>query len=209
MSAPPSAPSLPTPADGRSRPSAVVAAVALGLLLGLQPLTTDLYLPAFPALTRDLGASMHLAQLTLSALLLAFGAAQLVWGPLADRWGRRPVLRAGLLLYILASLGAMLALDITQLVAARIVQGLGLAAAVVVARATVRDLYEPHEGAHVMSLALSGLGVIAISSPVVGGFVAQQFGWRGTFAFIGLSTLAIAVFVWLKLPETEIGRAHV
>ncbi|BDI07328.1 multidrug effflux MFS transporter [Sphaerotilus microaerophilus] len=203
MSAPPSESSPPTSAAQQAaRPSAAVAATALGLLLGLQPLTTDLYLPAFPALTRDLGAPMHLAQLTMSALLLAFGAAQLVWGPLADRWGRRPVLQAGLLLYILASLGAMLALDMHALVAARIVQGLGLAAAVVVARATVRDLYEPHEGAHVMSLALSGLGLIAISSPVIGGFVAQQFGWRGTFAFIGLSTLAIAVFVWLKLPET-------
>lgn len=202
MSAPAPAHLRPAPGRPAARPSAAIAATALGLLLGLQPLTTDLFLPAFPALTRDLGAPMHLAQLTMSALLLAFGAAQLVWGPLADRWGRRPVLQAGLLLYILASLGAMLAGDIHALVTARIAQGLGLAAAVVVARATVRDLYEPHEGAHVMSLALSGLGLIAISSPVVGGFVAQQFGWRGTFAFIGLSALAIAVFVWLKLPET-------
>lgn len=190
------------PAPPKPRPSAAVAATALGLLLGLQPLTTDLFLPAFPALTRDLSAPMELAQLTMSALLLAFGAAQLVWGPLADHWGRRPVLLAGLALYLLASLGAMLALDIDALVAARIAQGLGLAAAVVVARATVRDLYEPHEGAHVMSLALSGLGLIAISSPVLGGFVAQLAGWRGTFAFIGLCTLAIAAFVWQKLPET-------
>ncbi|HMZ02092.1 MAG TPA: MFS transporter, partial [Burkholderiaceae bacterium] len=77
----------------RPRPSAAVAATALGLLLGLQPLATDLFLPAFPALTRDLGAPMHLAQLTMSALLLAFGASQLLWGPAADRWGRRPTLQ--------------------------------------------------------------------------------------------------------------------
>lgn len=199
-----SLPAAPRTAAERApaRPSAAIAATALGLLLGLQPLTTDLYLPAFPALTRDLAAPMHLAQLTMSALLLAFGAAQLVWGPLADRWGRRPVLRAGLALYLLASVGAMLAGDIGLLVAARIVQGVGLAAAVVVARATVRDLYEPHEGAHVMSLALSGLGLIAISSPIVGGFVAQQAGWRATFAFIGLFTLAVLAFVTRNLPET-------
>lgn len=192
----------PSPAPLPRRPRAAVAAAALGLLLGLQPLTTDLYLPAFPALTRDLAAPMHLAQLTMSALLLAFGAAQLLWGPLADRFGRRPVLQAGLALYLLASLGAMLAGDIHLLVAARVVQGLGLAAAVVVARATVRDLYEPHEGARVMSLALSGLGLIAIGSPLVGGWVAQQFGWRGSFAFIALFTLAVALFVQQRLPET-------
>lgn len=202
MSLPAAADLRPAPSRPAARPSAAIAATALGLLLGLQPLTTDLYLPAFPALTRDLAAPMHLAQLTMSALLLAFGAAQLVWGPLADRWGRRPVLQAGLALYLLASLGAMLAGDIGLLIAARIAQGLGLAAAVVVARATVRDLYEPHEGAHVMSLALSGLGLIAITSPVVGGYVAQQFGWRSTFAFIGLFTLGVLVFVTRQLPET-------
>jgi DHA1 family bicyclomycin/chloramphenicol resistance-like MFS transporter len=192
----------PSTAPTRARPSEAVAALALALLLGLQPLTTDLFLPAFPALTRELGATMPLAQLTMSALLLAFGAAQLVGGPLADRWGRRPVLLAGLALYIAASLGSMLAADIQALVAARVVQGIGLAAAVVVARATVRDLYEPHEGARVMSLALSGLGVIAITSPMAGGLVAQQFGWRATFAVIALFTLAVALFVWRRLPET-------
>ena len=89
MSLPAAADLRPAPSRPAARPSAAIAATALGLLLGLQPLTTDLYLPAFPALTRDLAAPMHLAQLTMSALLLAFGAAQLVWGPLADRWGRK------------------------------------------------------------------------------------------------------------------------
>ncbi|HMZ87528.1 MAG TPA: MFS transporter, partial [Giesbergeria sp.] len=76
-----------------------LAIVVLALLLSIQPVTTDLYLPALPALTRDLGASVATGQLTLSALLLAFGCSQLVWGPLSDRFGRRPVLLAGLCIY--------------------------------------------------------------------------------------------------------------
>ena len=108
---------------------------------------------------------MSAAQLTMSALILAFGVAQLFWGPVADRFGRRPVLLAGLALYTPASIGSLLAGSIGVLVVWRALQGAAMAAAVVCARAIVRDLYEPHEGAQVMSLALSGLGVIAIAGP--------------------------------------------
>ena len=106
---------------------------------------------------------MSAAQLTMSALILAFGVGQLFWGPVADRVGRRPVLITGLLLYTAASIGSVLAGSIGWLVMWRVLQGATMAAAVVCARAIVRDLYEPHEGAQVMSLALSGLGVIAIA----------------------------------------------
>ena len=184
------------------RPSALIAAVALALLLGLQPVTTDLYLPALPAIKADLHASMHATQLTMAALLLAFGFGQLVAGPVADRFGRRPVLLSTLGVYLLASLGAVLATTIEALVLVRVVQGAVMAGVVVVARAMVRDLYEPHEGARIMSLGLSGLGVIAITSPLLGGWLAGHLGWRTTFvaaAVIGLGTL---VFVATQLPET-------
>lgn len=184
------------------RPSALVAAVALALLLGLQPVTTDLYLPALPAIKSELHASMHATQLTMAALLLSFGFGQLVAGPVADRFGRRPVLLSTLVVYVLASLAAVLATTIEALVLVRIVQGAVMAGVVVVARAMVRDLYEPHEGARIMSLGLSGLGVIAISSPLLGGWLAGHLGWRTTFvaaAVIGLGTL---VFVATRLPET-------
>lgn len=94
-----------------------LAIVVLALLLSIQPVTTDLYLPALPALTRDLGASVATGQLTLSALLLAFGCSQLVWGPLSDRFGRRPVLLAGLCIYTLASVGSALAPSMALLIA--------------------------------------------------------------------------------------------
>ena len=109
-------------------------------------MTTDIYLPALPMLTRDLAAPMSAAQLTMSALILAFGVAQLFWGPVADRVGRRPVLIAGLLLYTAASIGSVLAGSIGWLMLWRVLQGATMAAAVVCARAIVRDLYEPHRG---------------------------------------------------------------
>ena len=189
-------------ATAAPRPSHALAALALALLLGLQPVTTDVYLPALPLLTRELQAPLSGAQLTMSALLLAFGIAQLVWGPIADRVGRRPVLLAGLALYTLASVGAMAAGSIGWLIAWRALQGACLAAAVVVARAMVRDLYEPHEGAQVMALALSGLGVIACLGPLVGGFVTAAWGWRAALAVVALCGAATFAFIAWRLPET-------
>jgi len=184
----------------------VLAAVALSLLLGLQPVTTDVYLPALPMLTRALGASMSAAQLTMSALLLSFGLAQMVWGPVADRVGRRPVLLWGLLMYTAAAIGGMLAGSIETLVVWRAVQGAGMAAAVVCARAIVRDLYEPVEGARVMTLALSGLGLIALCGPLAGGTAALVFGWRGALAVVACMGALTLGFVAWRLPETLIHK---
>lgn len=186
----------------RPRVSPGLAALALTLLLGLQPVTTDLYLPALPMLTRELAAPMSSAQLTMSALILAFGVAQLFWGPVADRVGRRPVLLWGLSLYTLASVGGVMAGSIEALIGWRALQGATMAAAVVAARALVRDLYEPHEGAQVMSLGLSGLGLIAISSPVVGGLVATAWGWRSALAVVAVVGALTLAFVLWWLPET-------
>lgn len=118
-SSPPSLPSSPS----HARPSPLLAATVLALLLGVQPVTTDLMLPALPLLATDLAAPMASVQLTMSALILAFGIAQLVWGPLSDRFGRRPVLLAGLGLYVLSSIGCALAGSIVQVVAWRMCRG--------------------------------------------------------------------------------------
>lgn len=195
-----------TPASSARQLTPALAALAIALLLGLQPVTTDLYLPALPLLARELAAPMSATQLTMSLVLLAFGIGQLVMGPLSDRYGRRPVLLGGLALHTLASLGATLAPGIEALIAARALQGLGLAASVVCARAMVRDLYEPHEGAHVMAWALSGLGVLALGSPLLGGWLTAEAGWRaplGAVAVIALLTLGIVAW---KVPETSARR---
>jgi DHA1 family bicyclomycin/chloramphenicol resistance-like MFS transporter len=188
----------PTP-----RLSHAFAAGVLALLMGLQPVTTDLMLPALPALAADLHAAMAPVQLTMSALILAFGLAQLVWGPVADRLGRRPVLLLGLALYTLASLGAAMAGSVAAVVVGRALQGGAMSAAVVCARAMVRDLYEPHEGGMVMARALTGLGAVAIASPLLGGVLVAQFGWRAAVAAMGLAGLAAAVFIALRVPETS------
>jgi len=178
------------------------AALALALLLGLQPVMTDLYLPALPLLARDLAAPMSATQLTMSALILAFGLAQLVWGPVADRYGRRPVLLGNLSLLLLASIGATIASHIGWLIVWRAAQGATMAAAVVCARAMVRDLYEPSQGTHVMSLGLSGLGVLAICAPLLGGVLATALGWRSALAAVSGFAAIVLVFVWRALPET-------
>ena len=180
----------------------LAAAFTLALLLGLQPVTTDLFAPAMPALARSLGAVMADVQLTMAAAILSFGLAQLVWGPVADRVGRRPVLLAGLLMFTLASVGAALAQRIETVIAWRVLQGAGMSAAVMCARAMLRDLYEPHEGARVMAQALTGLGLIAIVAPVAGGLVAAWAGWRGTMTLTGLCGLALLAFVVWRVPET-------
>lgn len=179
-----------------------VTVTALALLLGLQPLTTDLYLPALPMIELALSAPMGALQLTMSALILAFGCAQLVWGPISDRYGRRPVLLTALALYVLAGLACAAAPRIEWLVAARAAQGAALAAAVVLARAMVRDLYEPLEGAQVMSRGMSGLGLIAIASVPAGGLLTQHFGWRSTLLTVALVGLVALAFVARFLPET-------
>jgi len=186
----------------RARLTRGQAALALALLLGLQPITTDVFLPALPALTRALDATLEQAQLTMSALILAFGVAQLAWGPVADRVGRRRVLLAGLALYTLASIGATLAGGIEALVAWRVLQGAALAAAIVCARALVRDLYDPLEGAQVMSLGLSGLAVIALAGPALGGLATTLAGWRGALALVAAAGAATLVWVAARLPET-------
>jgi DHA1 family bicyclomycin/chloramphenicol resistance-like MFS transporter len=190
------------PASARERMGPGLIVTLLALLLGTQPITTDLYLPTLPGLAADLKSPMGSTQLTLSALLFAFGFSQLLLGPTADRFGRRPVLLGGLAVFVLASIGSALAPDIGALVAWRALQGVGMAAAVVCARAMVRDLYVPADGARVMSKALSGLGLIALASPLLGGLLASTLGWRHALAATGVfGAVCLATVMW-AMPET-------
>ena len=184
----------------------VTVVVLLTLLLGIQPVTTDLYLPALPTLQIELGASVAAAQFTLSALVVSFGIAQLGCGPLSDRFGRRPVLLAGLALYTLASLASAAAVSIETLIGWRILQGAAMAAAVTCGRSIVRDLYQPAAGARMMSRALSGLGVIAVLAPLVGGLVVESFGWHATVLTLALFGAVALAFVALRFAETVLVR---
>ena len=190
--------SVPSAAIGAQQAPAVpagLAIVVLALLLSIQPVTTDLYLPALPALTRSLNAPVAAGQLTLSALLLAFGCSQLAWGPLSDRFGRRPVLLTGLAMYTLAAVGAALAPSMAVLIAWRTAQGVAMGAVVMCARAIVRDLYTPLAGARAMSKALTGLGLVACLCAPLGG-LHLIYSLNGVY--LAQSVLALPVIVALS-----------
>jgi DHA1 family bicyclomycin/chloramphenicol resistance-like MFS transporter len=185
----------------------------LALLLGLQPVTTDLYLPALPAITQGFGVGMGQAQLTLTALLLAFGLSQLVWGPLSDRFGRRPILLWGMAAYTLASVACAFAPDMAWLIAGRTLQGIAMGAGVMAARAVVRDLYPPVQGANVMSQALTGLGIIACTCAPIGGMLTDWLGWRIALLMLALfGAVTLALLFWrfeetLARPDPQALRA--
>ena len=181
-------------------PATVV--VLLTLLLGIQPITTDLYLPALPTVQASLGASIAAAQLTLSALVICFGLGQLVCGPLSDRFGRRPVLLGGLALYCVASVFGAAASSIEALIGWRALQGAAMAAAVTCVRSIIRDLYEPGEGARVMSRALSGLGIIAALSPLLGGLLIERLSWNLALLALALFGAGALAFVAWRFTET-------
>jgi DHA1 family bicyclomycin/chloramphenicol resistance-like MFS transporter len=189
-------PSTRPPATVRTAPG--LALLLLTLLLSLPTITTDLYLPALPTLTGALGATMVGGQLTLGVLSLSFAFAQLATGPFADRFGRRPVLTFGLCVYTAASVGSVLATTMTWLVVTRAIQGIGLATAVVSGRAILRDLYDPEHGARVLARALTGLGMIAVLGPVIGGATVALGNWRLTLA---LPAAFGAMLLWLVLSR--------
>ncbi len=182
--------------------SPTVIIVLLSILLGIQPMATDLYLPALPAIKAEFGAELSQAQLTLSALLLAFGISQMVWGPLSDRFGRRPILLCGLATFTLAGLGCVLASSMQELIVWRALQGAAMGAVVMCARAIVRDLYTPETGAGVMSKALTGLGLLACVSGPLGGLLTDLFSWHAALSLVmGFGAIALALVAW-KFKET-------
>ncbi|MDA7415358.1 MFS transporter [Xenophilus arseniciresistens] len=173
-------------------------ALLLPLLLAAQPVATDSYLPALPAIARALGS----ASASLTVFVLAFGIAQLMCGPLADRWGRRPLLLAGLACYVLAGLGSALSFHVAMLVACRALQGAAMAAVLVCARAAVRDLYAPQDGLHVMARGLTGLGIVALAAPLLGAWVVQLAGWRWVMALMAAYASVLWVLCWRGFAET-------
>jgi MFS transporter, DHA1 family, multidrug resistance protein len=176
--------------------------VLLSMLLGIQPVATDLYLPALPTIKAEFGAELSQVQLTLSALLLAFGTSQLMWGPLSDRFGRRPILLWGLSTFTLAGLGCVLAGSMQELIVWRALQGAAMGAVVMCARAIVRDLYTPESGAGVMSKALTGLGVLACASAPLGGLLTDLWSWHAALSLVmGFGAIAL-VLVALTFKET-------
>ena len=175
----------------------------LGALSAFGPLAIDFYLPSFPTLAREFASDVDHVQLSLSAYFVGVALGQLVYGPLADRFGRRLPLLGGIALFTLASLACAMAGSLDQLIAARFVQALGGCAGMVIARAVVRDLCDPLASAKVFSQLMLVMGLAPILAPLAGGWLLEHASWRWIFISLtllsGLSALAVALW----LPETH------
>ncbi|MFG2106597.1 multidrug effflux MFS transporter [Micromonospora chersina] len=176
--------------------------VLLGTLTAIGPLSLDMYLPAFPAMTRELGADQAGIQLSLTTCLIGLAVGQFVTGPLSDRWGRRRPVLIGVVAYTVLALACAAAPSAPLLAAARFAQGLAGGMGVVVARAVVRDLYSGREAAKYFSRLTLVFGVAPVAAPSVGSLVLRLGDWRAVFLTLAAIGLLLSVAVARRLPET-------
>jgi DHA1 family bicyclomycin/chloramphenicol resistance-like MFS transporter len=174
----------------------------LGALTALAPLSIDMYLPALPALSRELAAGPSVIQMTLTACLVGLALGQAVAGPISDAAGRRRPLLAGALVYAAASALCVIAPTVQALILFRLVQGAAGGAAIVIARAIVRDLYEGTSAARFFALLMQISGVAPIMAPLIGGEILRITSWRGVFAMITFLAAILIFAVLTGLPET-------
>ena len=191
-----------------ARPDGFFATALLTLMAALGAISTDLYLPSLPGLARAFAADVAEVQLTLSLFLAGLALGQLVYGPLSDRYGRRPVLVAGLAIYVAASVACMLAPTIEFLIAARFLQAIGACVGLVLSRAVVRDVHGREGAARILSYLSAALAIAPLLGPILGGYFEVWFGWRANFALLlgyGIVTIAGVGFF---LPETNRAPDH-
>ncbi len=181
--------------------------VLLVILLTLLSMTgsfiSDTYLPALPDISRDLSTTQNYVQVTISVYLLGFAVSQLIYGRCADLFGRRKILFAGFSIVILGTLGCIFSPNIYILIVARLVQGLGAGAGVVVGRAAARDLFSGRKLAQIMSYMSLFFVLAPAFAPVVGGYLHELFSWQAIFVFIFIYVLLVLILAWLYLPETN------
>lgn len=177
-------------------------AALLTILVTIGPISTGLYLPSLPGMARDLGTSASAVQLSIRLFIGGFALMQLAYGPLADRFGRRPVLLVGMAVYILATLACALATSITMLLAARFVQALGGCAGPVIGRAIVRDVYGAESAARILSYMASVMVLAPLVGPFIGGWLEVGFGWRASFVALLVYATGLTLALWHGLDET-------
>jgi len=177
--------------------------VLLGSLIGFGPVSIDMYLPSLPALARSLHASPAEGQDTVAAFFIGIAFGQLFYGPLSDRIGRRPPLLFGVGLYLVATVGCMLAPSIEVLIVCRVLQALGACAGMVIARAVVRDLFPPEEVLHVFSLLMLVMGLGPVLAPLLGGLVLLVGDWRWIFGVQALFAVIMGAAAFFRLRESR------
>lgn len=189
------------------RPGSFALTSLLAVLTGIGPLSVDMYLPSWPAMARLLDASPAQVQLTISVYLLGFAVGQVVYGPMSDRHGRKPVLLGATALFIVASVLCAVAPSIEVLIAARVLQAFGGAGMMVLPRAIVRDLYEGVYVAREMARMAAVMGITPVVAPLLGGLLETWFGWRSNFVVLTLFGVVTGGLVWWLMPESLRTRA--
>lgn len=188
------------PAAVRPSYAILVAISAVG------PLALNIFMPSMPGLQREFGVSYSIVQLTLTLYLIGMAACQLVYGPISDKVGRRPMLLGGLAVFVIASLMAAVAPSIEWLIAARLLQALGGAAGIVLARAMVRDVFDRETSASVISYITMAFVVAPMVAPAIGGFIDVHGGWRLSFWLLTALGAIVLAASWVFLPETHVTR---
>jgi DHA1 family bicyclomycin/chloramphenicol resistance-like MFS transporter len=183
-----------------------VMLLLLVAMTGVAPISLYMLVPALPVLATAFGRDISIAQMTVSLYMVGIACSQIIMGPLSDRFGRRPVLLAGLGLMVAASAACIFADTLPQLIAARFLQALGGATGMVVSRAIIRDLYSRERISAMISLVIAVMMIAQMLSPLTGGLLETAFGWRAIFYVITAASLLIAVAIALALPETRRDR---
>jgi MFS transporter, DHA1 family, multidrug resistance protein len=176
--------------------------ILLAALTGMTALSIDMNLPAMPQLQQVFGAGVSAVQLTLSLFLAGFAVGQLVCGPLSDRFGRRPVLLAGLAVFSAAGLLCAASVSLPMLVAGRFVQGLGASVGPIIARAVVRDCFNSREASSVLSRITQVMIIAPLIAPTLGGYLLVSLGWSSIFIVLGICGTILLAVSWLRLFET-------
>jgi DHA1 family bicyclomycin/chloramphenicol resistance-like MFS transporter len=184
------------------RPETFALTALLAALTAIGPLSTDMYMPSLPDIGQQLVATPAQVQLTLSSFLVGFAFGQVVYGPISDRHGRKPVLLAALGLFIVASAICALSTSIEMLIAARALQAFGGSGCAMLARAIVRDLYSGNRAGRELSVMGSTMALAPVIAPVIGGLLQTAFGWRSNFDALLAVGIAGVATIWLLLPET-------
>ena len=175
----------------------------LGLLTAIGPFSIDMYLPSFPDIARSLNTSIAHVMLSLSSFFIGISVGQLIYGPLLERFGRKRPLYAGLVIYLIASVGCALAGSVDQLIVMRLLQALGGCVGMVASRAMVRDLFAVEENARIFSSLMLVIAVSPIIAPTLGGYITAAWGWRWVFGGLIVINLIILTAVHFMLPESK------
>ena len=180
-----------------------VMLLLLVVMTGVAPISLYMLVPALPLLAKSFASDISIAQMTVSLYMVGIACSQILMGPLSDRFGRRPVLLAGLTLMVMASLACVFAESLPQLIVARFFQAFGGATGMVVSRAIIRDLYRRERISSMISLVIAVMMIAQMLSPLTGGLIETAFGWRAVFYVITAGSILVTIAIALALPETR------